>query len=296
MLETKRISSALQGVEFNEVPYDTHGRFAIYAPKPKSYLIDLLRRTTGSFKHEEPSRPDSAASQTTSKLSNKLRREVEEARVHNPETVEANNTIKDNNASQIQDPESQAKFDEWQRANHQAELRSAQLDKSEKGPTHSILKRGRNRSMFEATDNLNRSVGSRANDSHVFVGDAVSIASAKKSMKSNATFRSRSSRRSKATSFRDTLYFDTRTQSIPKSSITNKIIDDLVRNEDTISRSPALMESIMKLRDINLLKEKAPLFQTYQGVGKINYVLNDFHSRNTNPGYSRNKLGTHFCH
>jgi hypothetical protein len=42
---------------------------------------------------------------------------------------------------------------------------------------------------------------------------------------------------------------------------------------------------------MKLLKEPKINANKYPGVAKFDFVYNDFHSRNTNPGYSRNCLG-----
>jgi len=43
---------------------------------------------------------------------------------------------------------------------------------------------------------------------------------------------------------------------------------------------------------MNLLKVHGSLHvKRYDSGGKVNYVYNDFHTKSTNPGFSRNKIG-----
>lgn len=100
--------------------------------------------------------------------------------------------------------------------------------------------------------------------------------------------------RSKSSALKHTLYYDQRIKSIPKTAVKNPVIDDMLRFEDNIIGNSALMDSIVKLRDMNLLKLNSPSTNRYKGVGKVDYVMNDFHARSTNPGYSRNHGGVFY--
>lgn len=100
--------------------------------------------------------------------------------------------------------------------------------------------------------------------------------------------------RTKTSQLRHTLYYDQRINSIPKTALKNKVIEDIIEKEDDILRNPVLLESIIKLRDMKLLKQNSPSTTRYKGVGKVDYVYNDFHSRSTNPGYSRNTAGVFY--
>ena len=43
---------------------------------------------------------------------------------------------------------------------------------------------------------------------------------------------------------------------------------------------------------MNLLKVNGSLHvKRYESGGKVKYVYNDFHTKQTNPGFSRNKIG-----
>lgn len=100
--------------------------------------------------------------------------------------------------------------------------------------------------------------------------------------------------RSKSSALKKTLYYDTRINSIPKTAVKNDVIEGLIDNEDMILTNPVLLESVIKLRDMKLLKAKVPGVNRYKGIGKVDYVYNDFHSRSTNPGYSRNHGGVFY--
>lgn len=105
---------------------------------------------------------------------------------------------------------------------------------------------------------------------------------------------SRHDQPSPARSFKDKLYYDARALSVPRSSIKNTIIEDLLRNEETITKDSSLIASLLKLRDMKLLRSHRPNLVKHKGVGKIDFVYNESHSIFTNPAYSRNSLGTFF--
>lgn len=74
---------------------------------------------------------------------------------------------------------------------------------------------------------------------------------------------------------------------------TNKILGELSEQECVLNRHPELVESIIKLKDMKLLREKSLQITRYSEIPNVP-VYNDYHSRETNPGYSRNKLGGFF--
>lgn len=47
---------------------------------------------------------------------------------------------------------------------------------------------------------------------------------------------------------------------------------------------------MMKLRELRLLGSKELPIAKYPGVRQV-HIYNDYHTRGTNPGYSRNKTG-----
>jgi hypothetical protein len=101
--------------------------------------------------------------------------------------------------------------------------------------------------------------------------------------------------------------FKTRTIKLSKSSsnqsllretlrtgkLTNNVLKDLSNDESIFNARPELIESILKLQDMKLLREKSLMITNYCLVPN-SQVYNDYHSRETNPGYSRNKFGGFF--
>ena len=53
---------------------------------------------------------------------------------------------------------------------------------------------------------------------------------------------------------RESLYFDERTKTVPKSTVRNGIIEDIVQEGEVFFKKQELMNSIYKLKQLNLLK------------------------------------------
>lgn len=51
------------------------------------------------------------------------------------------------------------------------------------------------------------------------------------------------------------LLFDDRTQAIPKTTIQNHIIDDIVKNGEIIVKKPELLNQVQNLKRLQLLKQ-----------------------------------------
>ena len=51
---------------------------------------------------------------------------------------------------------------------------------------------------------------------------------------------------------------------------------------------------MFKLKSLNLLKDSDIHVKRHNHNDKFNFVYNDFHSKSTNPGYSRNDKGGFF--
>lgn len=90
---------------------------------------------------------------------------------------------------------------------------------------------------------------------------------------------------------RESLYFDERTKTIPKSTIKNRIIEDIVQDGDVFMKKDDLMGSIQQLKQLKLLKNREMNISKFPGVGKLSFVFNDQHSKATNAGYIRNNSG-----
>lgn len=96
--------------------------------------------------------------------------------------------------------------------------------------------------------------------------------------------------------FRDSLYFDSRTGEVPKRKGNNKMIEGLMRYRKTIEGQPHLHHAMMKLKDINLLKDKKNKVRITKHWPHKGYIYNDYHDKSTKDGYNRNALGTFYYH
>jgi len=94
--------------------------------------------------------------------------------------------------------------------------------------------------------------------------------------------------------FKDSLYFDERTKTLPKTTLKNKVVEDLVNQYDSLMNNKSLLDHVYKIKGQNLLKNQRIQLQKTKGIGKFNFVYNDYHLRETNPGFARNTLGTFF--
>ncbi|CAK82686.1 unnamed protein product (macronuclear) [Paramecium tetraurelia] len=94
--------------------------------------------------------------------------------------------------------------------------------------------------------------------------------------------------------FKESLLFDERTSSIPKTTIQNHIIEDLIRDSDIFLKKSEMIEQVQSLKRLKVLKKYEANHQNLPGVGKLPYIINDYHSKSTNPGYSRNNKGNFF--
>ena len=73
------------------------------------------------------------------------------------------------------------------------------------------------------------------------------------------------------------LYFDTRTHTMPKTIIRNKIIDDILREEGKIITNNLLRDQLMQLKTMDLIKLKEIQRTNHPGMKKRIYVYNDTH-------------------
>ncbi|CAD8121461.1 unnamed protein product [Paramecium sonneborni] len=94
--------------------------------------------------------------------------------------------------------------------------------------------------------------------------------------------------------FKESLLYDERTSSIPKTTIQNHIIEDLIRDSNVFLKKPELLDQVQSLKRLKVLKKYEANHQNLPGVGKLPYIINDYHSKSTNPGYSRNNKGNFF--
>ena len=87
-----------------------------------------------------------------------------------------------------------------------------------------------------------------------------------------------------------TLYGDVKPKDLPK----NKILDVILEEGDWIAGNPNLVEKIVQLKEMKLLNEQNANNNQLKSSGKRNYVYNDYHTKSTNNGYSRNFGGTFY--
>eukprot|EP00825_Cyclidium_porcatum_P027959 TRINITY_DN3035_c0_g1_i3.p1 TRINITY_DN3035_c0_g1~~TRINITY_DN3035_c0_g1_i3.p1 ORF type:complete len:275 (+),score=52.46 TRINITY_DN3035_c0_g1_i3:77-901(+) len=90
------------------------------------------------------------------------------------------------------------------------------------------------------------------------------------------------------------LYFDERTKTVPKTTLKNQIIENIVQDYDVFLNKQMLMDNIYKLKQLNLLKQHDAHVNKYKGIGKMGFVYNDYHSKSTNNGFSRNFGGVFY--
>ncbi|CAD8052272.1 unnamed protein product [Paramecium sonneborni] len=69
------------------------------------------------------------------------------------------------------------------------------------------------------------------------------------------------------------------------------ILDSILEDANLIINNKLLEQNVYKLKDLGLLKQYDPTVAVQQGFKKSNYVLNDYHSKSTTNGYSRNYGG-----
>ncbi|CAD8213317.1 unnamed protein product [Paramecium octaurelia] len=94
--------------------------------------------------------------------------------------------------------------------------------------------------------------------------------------------------------FKESLLYDERTSSIPKTTVHNHIVEDLIRDSDIFLKKAELLEQVQSLKRLKVLKKYEANHSNLPGVGKLPYIINDYHSKSTNPGYSRNNKGNFF--
>jgi len=266
------------GVSFNEEPFDVSRNFGIYTLKkvePSETLTDKWRMTT-----------------TTTSLWNSPTRKI----VANRDIVSQGSARGDfAGAVEAQTPGS-ASSKLKSKLTKDVELAN-ELNKEESA-RGAVNSRDSRRPADIETDNeqkyLSKSNLIRGSPQYKNLGGSMigyTPRTARSRSQLGSTQKSFLKMRTKTSQLRHTLYYDQRINSIPKTALKNQVIEDIIEKEDAIITNPALMESIIKLRDMKLLKPNSPSVNRFKGVGKVDHVYNDFHSRSTNPGYSRNTGG-----
>lgn len=73
-----------------------------------------------------------------------------------------------------------------------------------------------------------------------------------------------------------------------------KIAEEILAEKEVFEKNENLKKNIEKLKRLNLLCCKELKIKNFKSTGKSQYIMNDYHTRSTNPGFSRNKLGNFF--
>ncbi|CAK90812.1 unnamed protein product (macronuclear) [Paramecium tetraurelia] len=69
------------------------------------------------------------------------------------------------------------------------------------------------------------------------------------------------------------------------------ILDSILEDANLIINNKLLEQNVYKLKELGVLKQYDPTVAVQSGLKKSNYVLNDYHSKSTTNGYSRNYGG-----
>ena len=75
---------------------------------------------------------------------------------------------------------------------------------------------------------------------------------------------------------------------------TRNMLKSLTLDADILEKSRKLIDGMNDLKDKKLLVNRTFHIAKYPAIGKSAYVYNDYHTAQTNPGYSRNKMGGKF--
>lgn len=84
---------------------------------------------------------------------------------------------------------------------------------------------------------------------------------------------------------------------LPKILETNskvKYAQEILEEKEVFAKNEILRQNIAKLKAMNLIQDKSLKIKSFKSTGKSDFVMNDFHLRATNPGFSRNNLGSFF--
>ncbi len=68
----------------------------------------------------------------------------------------------------------------------------------------------------------------------------------------------------------------------------------ILENREIFANKEKLFEGIEKLDELKLLEKKRMNIKVVTKRGRVDFVMNDFHARATNPGFARNSLGNFY--
>jgi hypothetical protein len=76
-----------------------------------------------------------------------------------------------------------------------------------------------------------------------------------------------------------------------QSAATKTMYSSLKQDAAKLEKSRKLVEGMAKLKEIKLLSGRDFNKTSYPGVIRGEHIINDYHWKQTNPGYSRNPMG-----
>lgn len=270
----KFLQSPYQDLRFRDLPYDTNKKYNIYIPEyrsPISTLIEKEQRVSAEKLQQRSTRiPRVASAMVSSTASRRLAAAGNEqpGQQYLSQSIAVHPTAQGTPPKTVKIIEPHSVMDDIPPHNQSFTPHAE--------PEPETLPRNKSaRQLRTFTAHSDR--GSSANVS------AQNFYSSEKQL---------SGRRNQT--LRDKLYFDERTATVPKTTLKNDVIERIILEEQVITKNRALMDSIFKLKTLNLLNLRTPHISKFKGIGKTNYIASDYHSRHTNPGYSRNKFGTFY--
>jgi len=86
----------------------------------------------------------------------------------------------------------------------------------------------------------------------------------------------------------------TKLPSIFENNSKVKYAQEILEEKEIFAKNDVLRKNIAKLKEMHLIQDKNIKIKSFKSSGKSDFVYNDFHLRATNPGFSRNKLGSFF--
>lgn len=81
-----------------------------------------------------------------------------------------------------------------------------------------------------------------------------------------------------------------------QTKTTKSLVKSLLIDKDQLEKSAKLIQGMSRLKEMNLLVGKDLNNVKLPGVIRHPHIYNDYHTRGSNPGYSRGELGRHYAH
>lgn len=284
-------------LQFNEQPYENNRKYAIYTPKDDEYMTNLIEKHAATVRHEK------AKAQEKDEALEKRRAKIHDALFGNKGnqspvagTYHIKPNFDDSDGLQLTQSQDLSPSMVQEASKVKSKLqKELELAKSFDQPTD----KKEIKFLKQDTRKEERSLDMK----QLSMTNGFQITSPTQSKSPNSWNRNIKVstggksffKQTEDSPLRKTLYFDPRINGQPKKAMVNPVYEGLIEKEGMVMSNPELLSSVMKLKDMKLLNVKSPGMNKYKGIGKIDYVYNDFHSRHTNPGYSRNTAGAFYC-